>query len=139
MYLLVLFLPLLSFFLVSLFGRFFGRPGSSVLSVVLMFFSVFVSWFLLFEVSFSNSLVCVVLFDWINVELLSVKWGFLFDSVTALMLVVVTTISFFVHLYSVSYMEHDPHIQRFLSYLSLFTFFMLLLVTSDNFLQMFVG
>lgn len=55
------------------------------------------------------------------------------------MLVVVTTISFFVHVYSVSYMEHDPHLQRFLSYLSLFTFFMLILVTADNFLQMFVG
>lgn len=55
------------------------------------------------------------------------------------MLVVVTTISFFVHLYSVSYMDHDPHLQRFLSYLSLFTFFMLILVTANNFLQMFVG
>lgn len=63
----------------------------------------------------------------------------MFDSVTALMLVVVTTISFFVHLYSISYMSHDPHLQRFLSYLSLFTFFMLILVTADNFLQMFVG
>jgi NADH:ubiquinone oxidoreductase subunit 5 (subunit L)/multisubunit Na+/H+ antiporter MnhA subunit len=56
-----------------------------------------------------------------------------------MMLVVVTTISFFVHIYSVSYMEHDPHLQRFLSYLSLFTFFMLILVTASNFLQMFVG
>lgn len=55
------------------------------------------------------------------------------------MLIVVTTISFFVHLYSISYMGHDPHLQRFLSYLSLFTFFMLILVTADNFLQMFVG
>lgn len=70
---------------------------------------------------------------------MNIKWGFLFDSVTALMLVVVTTISFFVHLYSVSYMDHDPHLQRFLSYLSLFTFFMLILVTANNFLQMFVG
>src|SRR3989338_4029624 len=55
------------------------------------------------------------------------------------MLIVVTTISFFVHLYSISYMGHDPHLQRFLSYLSLFTFFMLILVTADNFLQLFVG
>ncbi len=55
------------------------------------------------------------------------------------MLVVVTTVSFFVHIYSISYMEHDPHLQRFISYLSLFTFFMLILVTADNFLQMFVG
>jgi proton-translocating NADH-quinone oxidoreductase chain L len=70
---------------------------------------------------------------------LDVNWSFLFDSITAMMLVVVTTISFFVHVYSVSYMEHDPHLQRFLSYLSLFTFFMLILVTASNFLQMFVG
>lgn len=55
------------------------------------------------------------------------------------MLVVVSTISFFVHVYSVSYMAHDPYLQRFLAYLSLFTFFMLVLVTADNFLQMFVG
>ncbi len=139
MYLLGLFFPLLSFMLISLFGRFFGRPGSSILAVIMMFFSVLVSWFSLFEVGFSNSLICFELFTWIDVELLNIKWGFLFDSVTALMLVVVTTISFFVHLYSVSYMDHDPHLQRFLSYLSLFTFFMLILVTANNFLQMFVG
>ncbi len=63
----------------------------------------------------------------------------MFDSLTVIMLVVVTTVSTIVHIYSVGYMEADPHVPRFISYLSLFTFFMLILVTADNFIQMFVG
>lgn len=139
MYLLVLWLPLLSFLFISLFGRFLGREGSSYFAFIFMLITAIISWFLLFEISLSKSIIYIELFSWLNIDVLSVSWGFLFDSVTALMLVVVTTISFFVHLYSISYMGHDPHLQRFLSYLSLFTFFMLILVTSSNFLQMFVG
>ena len=67
------------------------------------------------------------------------SWGFMFDSLTVVMLVVVTCVSSLVHLYSTEYMGGDPHLPRFMSYLSLFTFFMLILVTADNFLQMFVG
>lgn len=139
MYLLVIFLPLFSFFIISLMGRFFGRTGSSLIAFSLMLLTTLFSWFLFFEISVSKSLLILELFNWLNVDLLVIHWSFLFDSVTSLMLIVVTTISFFVHLYSISYMGHDPHIQRFLSYLSLFTFFMLILVTADNFLQMFVG
>ena len=139
MYLLVIYFPLLSFFLISFFGRFFGRQGSSLIAFFMMLFTMLISWFALFEIGVSKSLVHLTLFTWLNLDLLDISWGFLFDSITSLMLVVVTTISFFVHLYSISYMSHDPHIQRFLSYLSLFTFFMLILVTADNFLQMFVG
>jgi NADH-ubiquinone oxidoreductase chain 5 len=76
---------------------------------------------------------------WIKSGLFSVRWSFLFDSLSVTMLVVVNTISALVHLYSTSYMEEDPHIVRFMSYLSLFTFFMLILVTADNFLQLFLG
>jgi NADH:ubiquinone oxidoreductase subunit 5 (subunit L)/multisubunit Na+/H+ antiporter MnhA subunit len=68
-----------------------------------------------------------------------VNWGLLFDSFTAIMLIVVNYISFLVHLYSVNYMYEDAHIIRFLSYISIFTFFMLTLVTADNFVQMFYG
>ena len=68
-----------------------------------------------------------------------VSFGFLFDSLTSLMLIIVCGISFFVHLYSMGYMKYDPYIMRFISYLSLFTFFMLLLITSDNLIQMFFG
>lgn len=68
-----------------------------------------------------------------------INFGFLFDSVTCIMLFIITIISFCVHVYSVGYMSHDAKLIKFLSFLSLFTFFMLLLVTSDNFLQLFLG
>jgi len=74
-----------------------------------------------------------------STELFNVTWGFMFDSLTVVMLVVVTFISSLVHLYSTEYMCHDPHLSRFMSYLSLFTFFMLILVSADNYVQMFVG
>ncbi len=77
--------------------------------------------------------------QWIYLDALQINWSFCFDSLTAIMLCVVTSISTFVHLYSTSYMENDPHVIRFMSYLSLFTFFMLILVTANNFLQMFIG
>jgi len=76
---------------------------------------------------------------WFNSEYLCANWGFQFDSLTVVMLIVVTFISSLVHLYSTEYMSHDPHLPRFMSYLSLFTFFMLILVTADNFIQLFVG
>jgi NADH-ubiquinone oxidoreductase chain 5 len=81
----------------------------------------------------------VVLGSWIFVDTLHIQWSFCFDSLTAVMLVVVTFISFLVHLYSIEYMRTDPHLLRFMSYLSVFTFFMLILITANNFLQMFVG
>jgi len=80
-----------------------------------------------------------ILFDWAVLDFFSVSFGLLFDNVTAIMLLIITCISFFVHLYSLEYMSHDPHLNRFISYLSLFTFFMLMLVTADNFLQLFIG
>jgi NADH-ubiquinone oxidoreductase chain 5 len=76
---------------------------------------------------------------WIEFELFCCYWGFMFDSLTVLMLVVVSFISFLVHVYSIEYMSHDPHLPRFISYLSLFTFFMFILVGADNFIQMFLG
>jgi NADH:ubiquinone oxidoreductase subunit 5 (subunit L)/multisubunit Na+/H+ antiporter MnhA subunit len=74
-----------------------------------------------------------------NSGIFDISWGFMFDTLTVLMLVVVTTVSTIVHCYSIGYMESDPHISRFFSYLSLFTFFMIILVTADNLVQMFVG
>ena len=92
-----------------------------------------------YEVGLSNSFVFIKLVKWIDSDLLQVDWGFLFDSLTVVMCCVITFISFLVHLYSTEYMSHDPHLPRFMSYLSLFTFFMLILVTADNYVQMFVG
>jgi NADH-quinone oxidoreductase subunit L len=71
--------------------------------------------------------------------LLTVNFGLMFDSITSVMLIVVTTVSSLVHLYSTGYMAGDPHVPRFMSYLSLFTFFMLILVTADNLVQLFIG
>jgi NADH:ubiquinone oxidoreductase subunit 5 (subunit L)/multisubunit Na+/H+ antiporter MnhA subunit len=84
-------------------------------------------------------LVSITLYNWIILDYSKIVIGFLFDSLTSVMLLIITSISFFVHLYSIGYMSHDPHLNRFMSYLSLFTFFMLILVTSDNFLQLFLG
>jgi hypothetical protein len=97
------------------------------------------SLYILYEVSFCNSPVYIHLNSWISVDILNVKALFYFDSLTSLMLLVVTSISFLVHVYSVSYMSGDPHLQRFISLLSLFTFFMIVLVTGSNLLQIFVG
>jgi NADH-ubiquinone oxidoreductase chain 5 len=92
-----------------------------------------------FEICVAGSPCYVQILPWIEFELFCCYWGFLFDSLTILMLIVVSFISFLVHIYSVEYMSHDPHLTRFISYLSLFTFFMFVLVGSDNFIQMFLG
>ena len=92
-----------------------------------------------FEVFLTAAPVYLRLGRWLDVELLSIHFGLQFDSLTVAMLVVVSTVSALVHLYSTGYLEGDPHLPRFMSYLSLFTFLMVVLVTSDNFLQLFIG
>jgi len=139
MYLLVIFFPLLGSLITGLFGRFIGRTGSIILTTSCLFFSFLTALFIFYEVGLSNSICIIKLEKWFDVGLLNTSWGFLFDSLTSMMLIIVTLISFLVHLYSISYMEADPHISRFMCYLSLFTVFMLFLVTADNFIQMFLG
>jgi NADH-ubiquinone oxidoreductase chain 5 len=139
MYLILIFLPLISSITVGMFGRYLGIKGSSLISIFCLFFTCIFSFFCFYEVGLSNSVVYIKLTKWIDSELLNVDWGFLFDSLTVVMCCVVTFISFLVHLYSTEYMSYDPHLPRFMSYLSLFTFFMLILVTADNYIQMFVG
>lgn len=139
MYLLIISLPLISCIFFFLFTNFISKKGVVILSLGNMFLTVLCSWFIFYEVIFNNSICSIKLGPWIDSNLLYISWGFLFDNLTATMLVVITNISFLVHLYSTSYMGEDPHLPRFMTYLSLFTFFMLILVTSDNFIQMFVG
>ena len=139
MYLLLIFLPLIGSFCAGLFGRKLGPLGASYITVSCLCFTFFISLFVFYEVSLSNCCVYIKLTPWIDSEMLNVDWGFLFDSLTVVMCCVVTFVSFIVHLYSTEYMAYDPHLPRFMSYLSLFTFFMLILVTADNFIQMFVG
>jgi proton-translocating NADH-quinone oxidoreductase chain L len=138
MYILIVIIPLLGFFGAALFGSALGT-GAIYLTIFLLFITLCLSLTLLYNVIQYSIVYKYTLGNWISVASLNVDWSFCFDSLTAAMLVVVTTISFFVHLYSSEYMKEDPHLLRFMSYLSLFTFFMLILVTANNFLQMFVG
>ena len=139
MYLLIIFLPLIGSIISGFLGSKIGPMGAMLVSSSSLFISCICSYIIFFDVALSQSPVYIKLFTWINSGIFDVSWGFLFDSLTVLMLVVVTTVSTIVHLYSIGYMESDPHIPRFFSYLSLFTFFMIILVTADNLVQMFVG
>jgi NADH-ubiquinone oxidoreductase chain 5 len=139
MYLTIIFLPLFGFLIAGFFGKKLGSYGSGVITTFCLFCSCLISFIIFYEVGLEGSPCYLDLITWINSDLFSISWGFLFDSLTVIMLVVVTFISTLVHLYSTEYMSHDPHLPRFMSYLSLFTFFMLVLITANNFIQMFVG
>jgi NADH-ubiquinone oxidoreductase chain 5 len=139
LYLTVVFLTLISSLSVGFFGRFLGFYGAAMLSTSCLVLAFLVSTFIFYEVALVGCFSYVNCSLWISSEVLNVDWGFMFDSLTSVMCCVVTFISCLVHLYSTEYMSHDPHLPRFMSYLSLFTFFMLILVTADNFIQMFVG
>nr|YP_010199753.1 NADH dehydrogenase subunit 5 [Gracilaria isabellana]UAD89711.1 NADH dehydrogenase subunit 5 [Gracilaria isabellana] len=139
MYLLILWLPLLGSIFSGFGGRFLGHKGSGIISVVCVFLSMFLSFVAFYEVGLVGLNYCIVLSPWIEVGILKISWSFLFDSLTVTMLVVITVISSLVHLYSLEYMQNDPHLARFMSFLEIFTFFMLVLVTADNLVQMFVG
>jgi NADH-ubiquinone oxidoreductase chain 5 len=138
MLLLILLFPLIGFFSGSLFGRYLGKGVPSI-TTAFTGISCLISVYALLNIISTGAVQIVFLKDWIYSENLIINWSFCFDSLTCIMIVIVTFISSLVHLYSTEYMEFDPHLQRFMSYLSLFTFFMLILVTGDNFLQMFVG
>jgi NADH-ubiquinone oxidoreductase chain 5 len=139
MYLIIVFLSLIGSCFAGLFGRYLGSWGSAIVTTSCLFLSLLLSLFAFYEVALMGCFVYINLSTWISSEVLNVDWGFMFDSLTVIMCVVVTFVSFLVHLYSTEYMSHDPHLPRFMSYLSLFTFFMLILVTANNFVQMFVG
>jgi NADH-ubiquinone oxidoreductase chain 5 len=139
MYLTLIFLPLISSISSGLFGRFLGSQGSKFITVNCIFITFIFALIIFYEVVLMNCVTYIKLSIWINSQLFNVDWGFLFDSLTIIMCCIVTFISFLVHIYSTEYMLHDPHITRFMAYLSLFTFFMLILITADNFVQLFVG
>ena len=139
MYLLVLLLPLLSFLYCISLGRKMGEKGSSYLSVILLGLSFLISLLLFWDGFVYNSLTYLYPFTWFDLGILSCKFSFQFDNVVNSMLILVLGVSFLVHLYSTSYMNGDPHLPRFMAYLSLFTFFMVVLVISSNLVQLFIG
>jgi len=139
MYLLIIFLPLFGAFSAGFLGYYLGYRGSSIITLVCIIITFLLSCLSFYEVGLLGSSCHISLFPWIELEIFNISWGFLFDSLTVVMLIVVTCVSMLVHLYSIEYMSTDPHLSRFMSYLSLFTFFMLILVTADNIVQMFIG
>jgi len=104
-----------------------------------MLLNLAISFWIFVEVSLSSINTRIEFFEWLNFSILNIDISFYFDTVTSTMLFVILFISFFVHFYSIEYMNYDPSYPRFISYLSLFTFFMIFLVSSDNYIQMFIG
>ena len=129
----------MSTILAGLFGKWIGGRGSAIISTFSIFTTFLISLNVFYEVVFNKTPCGIEIYPWFITENYTLYWGFLFDTLTCVMLIVVTSISTLVHLYSTEYMDQDPHLSRFMSYLSFFTFFMLILVTADNFIQMFVG
>nr|AGN48996.1 NADH dehydrogenase subunit 5 [Botrytis cinerea B05.10] len=139
MYLAIITLPLLGSIVAGFLGRKVGVSGAQFITCSSVIVTTLLAIVAFFEVGLNNIPVSINLFRWIDSESLNVLWGFHFDSLTVSMLLPVLIVSSLVHIYSIGYMSHDPHNQRFFSYLSLFTFMMIVLVTANNFLLMFVG
>ena len=139
MYQAIVFLPLLGCLIAGFFGRIIGPRPSEIVTTAFLFASMVLSWIAFVRVGFGHVDERILLMTWVQSGDLKVDWALRIDTLTAVMLVVVTTVSAFVHLYSIGYMEEDPHRPRFFAYLSLFTFAMLALVTADNLAQMYFG
>ena len=136
----IVFLPLVGFLIAGAFGRGMGARASELVTTGLLLVAAALSWTVFFDVGLGHGQVSApVLGNWITSGALKVDWALRVDTLTAVMLVVVNTVSSLVHLYSIGYMHEDPHRPRFFAYLSLFTFAMLMLVTADNLVQMFFG
>ena len=139
MYLALILFPILGSIASGFFGRKIGISGSQLITCTCVIITTILAIIAFIEVGINNIPVTIHLIRWIDAESLNVSWGFNFDSLTVSMLIPVLIVSSLVHVYSIGYMSHDPHNQRFFSYLSLFTFMMIILVTANNFLLMFVG
>jgi len=135
---LVIFLPLIGS-LVTYFGKSIGNLFSQIFSCSMVVISAVISFFIFYDGLINDNYGNYLIFEWINSGNLNVNWSIKIDPLSSVMIMVVTSVSALVHIYSIGYMSHDPHKPRFMSYLSLFTFSMLCLVVSDNFLQLFFG
>ena len=146
----IVFLPLIGALIAGLLGRTIGHRPSEFITTGLLIISAVLSWVVFLPVAFGGGLMGaevdghttvlkIEIMRWIQVGDMDLRWVLRVDTLTAIMLVVVNTVSSLVHVYSIGYMADDPHRNRFFAYLSLFTFAMLMLITADNFLQMFFG
>ena len=132
-------LPLVASIISGFFGRYIGDRNSEIITSLLALIAAIFSLIVFYNVIVNQYEDNIVIATWINSGSLDVNWSMKIDPLSAVMLVVVTSVSALVHVYSIGYMSHDPHKPRFMAYLSLFTFAMLMLVTSDNFIQLFFG
>lgn len=139
MYLSIINLSLLGSIVSGFFGRKVGVSGAQFITCLGVIITTVLAVISFFEVGFDDIIIYISLFKWLDSELFNIVWAFQFDSLTVSMLIPVLVISSLVHIYSIGYMNGDPHNQRFFSYLSLFTFMMIILVTANNYLLMFVG
>jgi NADH:ubiquinone oxidoreductase subunit 5 (subunit L)/multisubunit Na+/H+ antiporter MnhA subunit len=138
-YLIPVFLPCISSITVGLLGTKFGKIGTYIVSIINLFISCFFSIILLYDIIVFENTTIINLGNWINLEVFKLDWVFIFDPLSVVMCTVVLLVSFLVHIYSINYMGDDPHVPRFFSYLTLFTFFMLLLVVSENLVLFYFG
>lgn len=139
MYQAIVFLPLLGALIAGLFGRSIGDKASRMITTGFVIISALLSWVAFFEVAISGNWTTIHILTWIDSGAFEADWTLRIDTLTAVMLVVVNSVSALVHVYSNGYMHDDPHKTRFFAYLSLFTFAMLMLVTANNLVQLFFG
>lgn len=139
MYALIVFLPLIAAIIAGFGGRWLGDKGSQFITCIFVTSTAIFAWFIFIQVMNGATPRVIDLMSWINSADFHIGWTLRIDQMTAVMLVVVCTVSTMVHIYSIGYMKGDRSVPRFMSYLSLFTFSMLMLVTADNLLQLFFG
>jgi NADH:ubiquinone oxidoreductase subunit 5 (subunit L)/multisubunit Na+/H+ antiporter MnhA subunit len=120
-------------------GRLLGRQAAVHMALLVMILSLYFTIIILYEILLLNNIIIIDFYTLFTLDSFKVNIGFEFDALTSIMLLVVIGISTFVHIFTAGYMSHDPFLVRFYVYLGLFTFFMVILITSDNFLQLFVG
>jgi len=135
----VVFLPLMGAFFAGFGGKRLGDRSAQIITCTCLCAAAVISILLFQRVALDGEVIDHTLLHWFDSGTLSVDWALHIDTLTAIMLIVVNGVSSMVHIYSVGYMSHDKSIPRFMAYLSLFTFFMLMLITSANLLQMFFG
>ena len=139
MYLSILVLPLLGSFVAGFMGRKIGVTGAHIITCTCLALASILATFAFYEVGVCGSPLTIKLLSWVDSEFMNISWEFLFDQLTVSMFIPVLFISTMIHVYSISYFDSDPHNQRFFSYLSLFTFFMLILASGANYFVLFVG
>ena len=139
MYLYIIFSSLFNSILIGLFGKFLGRQAVIYISLLTLISGFMCAVIILYEILLNNNILVITLYNLLIISEIKIDIGFLFDSLTSIMLLVVLSISTLVHIFTAGYMSHDPFIVRFYTFLGFFTFFMIILVTADNFLQLFVG